>query len=54
MENNVNDLILFTDVFCRLGHELVDDLAEEINISSCVIPDTRYEVRDHAFVLRVR
>jgi hypothetical protein len=34
VEDNVYDLVVFTDVLRRYGHELVNDLAEKVNIAS--------------------
>lgn len=36
MQDNINDLVVLADVFCGLWHELVHDLAEQADISTCV------------------
>lgn len=39
MENHVYDFILVANVFRGFRHELIDDFAEEADISLCVVAD---------------
>lgn len=37
VEDNIYYFVIFADIFCRDGHELVDHFAEEVNISSSIV-----------------
>ena len=52
VKDHVNDLVVFADVFCGHGHELVDDLGEEHDIAPGVLSDPHYQFYNCFFVLQ--
>lgn len=51
VQNNINNFVLLTDVFCWLGHELVDNLAEQANVSSSIAAYVRHKFGDGFLML---
>lgn len=52
MKDDIYNFVLVANILCWRWHKLVDDLTEEVDVSSSVLSDTRYEVRYRAFVLQ--
>ena len=51
VHNDVDDLILFTDIFSGYGHELIDDLVKQFSVAAGVISYPRYQLAHSLFVL---
>ena len=51
MQNNVDDFIEVADVLCRLRHDLVNDLAKELNVALCIPIDSIDEFTCGSLVL---
>lgn len=46
MQNDIDDFVLFTDVFGRYGQDLVHNLAEKLDISPSIVLNPA----DHFFI----
>lgn len=40
MQDDVDDFVVFANIFCRCRHHVVDDLAEKLNIASGIVSYT--------------
>jgi hypothetical protein len=51
MHNNVNDLILLTDIFSGYGHKFIDDLVKQLGVTAGIASYPRYKLAYGLFVL---
>jgi hypothetical protein len=51
VQNHINDLVVFTDVFGGEWEKLVDDFREEENIAARVAANTSYKFGERILVL---
>jgi len=51
VHNDVDDLILFTDILGGDGHELIDDLVKQFGVAAGVISYPQYQLAHSLFVL---
>jgi hypothetical protein len=51
VHNDVDDLILLTDILSGYGHELIDDLVKQFGIAAGVTSYPRYQLAHSLFVL---
>ena len=51
MQNDIDNFILVANVFRWLRHELVNNLAEKVNISAGIVSYARYKFRHRRLVL---
>ena len=51
MQNDIYDLVLLTDILSWNRHELVHDVAEQVNVSTRVVLNLGHQSSDCTFVL---
>lgn len=51
VQYNVDYFVVFADVFGGCGHDRIDDLAKEHDVSTRVLSYTRSKLRDRLFML---
>ena len=51
VHNDVDDLILLADILSGDGHELIDDLVEQLDVAAGIISYPRYQLAHSLFVL---
>lgn len=51
MQNNINDLVLFGYIFCRVRHQLVDNLAEQIDVALRIVANASCKLCDSLLML---
>jgi hypothetical protein len=51
VHNNVNDLILLTDVLGGYGHKFIDDLVKQFGVAASISSYPRYKFAYSLFVL---
>ena len=52
VKNDVDDVVVFTDIFGWRGHDAVDNFAEERDIAASVPTDPRDELGHSTFMLK--
>jgi hypothetical protein len=51
VHNNVNDLVLLTDILSRYGHKFIDDLVEQFGVAAGIASYPCYKLAYCLFVL---
>jgi hypothetical protein len=51
VHNNVNNLILLTDILSGYGHEIIDDLVKQFGVAAGIASYPRYKLAYSLFVL---
>jgi hypothetical protein len=51
VHDDVNDLVLLTDILSGDGHELIDDLVEQFGVAASIVPYPRCNLAYSLFVL---